>query len=123
MDGNTPTGRLYLRTVRKGVAAAQYTEDWAEGTEEGVLLTPAHTFLVQNRRARHQFWLDVGSTGWHSRIRQPLTHPYVLSQGWEEGSGWTDADETAAGLEMLGRLTDGLIPITYDNPTLAASSK
>jgi len=108
VDGNTPTGRLYLRTVRKGVAAAQYTEDWAEGTEEGVLLTPAHTFLVQNRRARHQFWLDVGSTGWHSRIRQPLTHPYVLSQGWEEGSGWTDADETAAGLEMLGRLTDGL---------------
>jgi hypothetical protein len=27
VDGNTPTGRLYLRTVRKGVAAAQYTED------------------------------------------------------------------------------------------------
>jgi hypothetical protein len=108
LDEGTPTGRLYLRTVRKGVAAAQYVQDWAEGTEEGVLLTPAHTFLVQNRRARHQFWLDVGSTGWHSRIRQPLTHPYVLSRPWETGQEWTDADETSAGLEMLSRLTDGL---------------
>jgi hypothetical protein len=108
LDGDTPTGRLYLKTVRKGVAAAQYVQDWAEGTDEGVLLTPAHTFLVQNRRARHQFWLDVGSTGWHSRIRQPLTHPYVLSRSWETGKEWTDADETSAGLEMLSRLTDGL---------------
>jgi superfamily I DNA/RNA helicase len=108
LDGDTPTGRLYLKTVRKGVAAAQYVQDWAEGTDEGVLLTPAHTFLVQNRRACHQFWLDVGSTGWHSRIRQPLTHPYVLSRSWETGKEWTDADETSAGLEMLSRLTDGL---------------
>jgi superfamily I DNA/RNA helicase len=108
LEGQSPTGRLYLRTVRKGVAAAQYVQDWAEGTDEGVLLTPAHTFLVQNRRAPHQFWLDVGSTGWHSRIRQPLTHPYVLSRSWEEGKEWTDADETAAGLDMLSRTTDGL---------------
>jgi len=108
LDEDTSTGRLYLRTVRKGVAAAQYVQDWAEGTDEGVLLAPAHTFLVQNRRARHQFWLDVGSTGWHSRIRQPLTHPYVLSRPWETGEEWTDADETAAGLDMLSRITDGL---------------
>ena len=108
LDEDTPTGRLYLRTVRKGVAAAQYVQDWAEGTDEGVLLTPAHTFLVQNRRAQHQFWLDVGSTGWHSRIRQPLTHPYVLSRSWQEGKEWTDADETGAGLDMLSRIADGL---------------
>ena len=108
LEDQGPTGRLYLRTVRKGVAAAQYVQDWAEGTDEGVLLTPAHTFLVQNRRAPHQFWLDVGSTGWHSRIKQPLTHPYVLSRSWEEGTEWTDADETAAGLDMLSRMTDGL---------------
>ncbi|MCS3953112.1 hypothetical protein [Salinibacter ruber] len=104
----SPTGRLYLQTVRKGVAAAQYVQDWSEGTDEGVLLTPAHTFLVQNRRAPHQFWLDIGSTGWHSRIKQPLTHPHVLSRSWEEGKEWTDADETAAGLDMLSRITDGL---------------
>lgn len=101
-------GRLYLQTVRKGVAAAQYVQDWAESADEGVLLTPAHTFLVQNRKARHQFWLDIGSTGWHSRIRQPLTHPYVLSRQWDEGDEWTDADEMAAGLSMLGRLANGL---------------
>ncbi|MBB4070611.1 hypothetical protein GGQ18_003227 [Salinibacter ruber] len=108
LEDQGPTGRLYLRTVRKGVAAAQYVQDWAEGTDEGVLLTPAHTFLVQNRRAPHQFWLDVGSTGWHSRIKQPLTHPHVLSRNWETGKEWTDADETGAGLDMLSRITDGL---------------
>jgi hypothetical protein len=108
LEDETPTGRLYLKTVRKGVAAAQYVQDWAEGTGEGVLLTPAHTFLVQNRRATHQFWLDIGSTGWHSRIRQPLTHPYVLSRSWDQSEKWTDANETTAGLRLLGRLTDGL---------------
>ncbi|MCS3953364.1 hypothetical protein [Salinibacter ruber] len=108
LEGQGQTGRLYLRTVRKGVAAAQYVQDWSEGTDEGVLLTPAHTFLVQNRRAVHQFWLDVGSTGWHSRIKQPLTHPHVLSRSWKEGKEWTDADETGAGLDMLSRITDGL---------------
>jgi hypothetical protein len=108
LEEKSPTGRLYLRTVRKGVAAAQYVQDWAEGTDEGVLLTPAHTFLVQNRRAPHQFWLDVGNAGWHSRIKQPLTHPHVLSRTWEQGAEWTDADETAAGLDMLSRITDGL---------------
>ncbi len=118
-----PIGRLYLQTVRKGVAAAQYVQDWSEGTDEGVLLTPAHTFLVQNRRAVHQFWLDVGSTGWHSRIKQPLTHPHVLSRSWKEGKEWTDADETAAGLDMLSRITDGLTRRCSGQVHLAISSR
>ncbi len=118
-----PIGRLYLQTVRKGVAAAQYVQDWSEGTDEGVLLTPAHTFLVQNRRAVHQFWLDVGSTGWHSRIKQPLTHPHVLSRSWKEGKEWTDADETSAGLDMLSRITDGLTRRCSGQVHLAISSR
>ncbi|MBB4090989.1 hypothetical protein [Salinibacter ruber] len=119
----SPTGRLYLQTVRKGVAAAQYVQDWSEGTDEGVLLTPAHTFLVQNRRAPHQFWLDIGSTGWHSRIKQPLTHPHVLSRSWKEGKEWTDADETAAGLDMLSRITDGLTRRCSSQVHLAISGR
>ena len=108
LGDETPTGRLYLKTVRRGVAAAQYVQDWAKGEKEGVLLTPAYTFAVQNRSAEHQFWLEIGNSSWHSRIQQPLTHPYVLSRSWEECKEWTDADETAAGLDMLSRITDGL---------------
>jgi hypothetical protein len=105
--GTQPVGRLYLETVRSGVAAAQYVQSWEADAREKVLLTPAHTFLVQDRTAEHQFWLDVGSTGWHSRIRQPLTHPHVLSRSWDGGT-WTDADEHEAGLSLLRRLTVGL---------------
>ena len=101
-------GRSYLGMVRSGVAAAQYVERDGEGDEEAVLLAPAHTFLVQNKNAKHHFWLDAGSTAWHSRIRQPLTHPHVLSRSWEEGAEWTDRDEQAAGLELLARVAIGL---------------
>ncbi len=41
-----------------------------------------------------QFWLDIGSRGWYERIRQPLTHPFVLSRQWNENQPWTDEAET-----------------------------
>jgi hypothetical protein len=94
--------------VRSGVAAAQYVRSWQRGAEDAVLIAPAHTYLMQNRTARHQFWLDIGNTAWHSRIRQPLTHPHVLSRSWDRGDEWTDRDEHAAGISMLERLVTGL---------------
>ena len=108
-EGTSAIGKRYLNMVRSGVAAAQYVRhSGQEKKEDAVLLAPAHTYLMQNRRAEHQFWLDAGSTAWHSRIQQPLTHPHILSRSWEAGQTWTDANEHAAGLEMLRRLTTGL---------------
>jgi hypothetical protein len=101
--------REYLSMVREGVIAAQYLEAWQMGEAQAVLVAPAYTFLMMNRPARIQFWLDVGASGWYERLYQPLTHPYVLSRHWEIGRPWTDADEMQASQEGLTRLVDGLL--------------
>ena len=62
-------GRDYLRMVEQGVVAAQYMASWQlEG--EGVLLTPAYTFLMRNRPVDYQFWLEVGQ---HGLVGAPLS--------------------------------------------------
>jgi hypothetical protein len=106
----------YVRMVREGVVAAQYVRSWQRQPKDAVLLAPAYTFLMSNRTVDHQFWLDVGSTGWWERLYQPLTHPHVLSRTWASGSvggasarPWTDVEEYAARQEALACLTLGLI--------------
>jgi hypothetical protein len=87
-------------------------EAWQMEETDAVLLAPAHTFLMMNRPAKIQFWLDVGSGGWWERLFQPLTQPYVLSRAWtlrEPGTLWTDADEVAANQQTLARLVTGLL--------------
>jgi hypothetical protein len=100
--------RAYLETIEQGIAAAQYVRRWESRGDAAVLITPATTFLMSNRPATYQFWLDAGSSGWWERIAQPLTHPYVLSASWEPGRVWTDTDEVAAQRDRLSRLVLGL---------------
>jgi hypothetical protein len=104
-------GRDYLRMLEEGVIAAQYLEGWQSQDEQAVLVAPAHTFLMMNRPATVQFWLDAGSAGWTERLSQPLTHPYVLARAWDEHPGhlWTDADEVAAEARSLQHLVTGLL--------------
>jgi len=106
---NQPLGKEYLHMVEDGVIAAQYIFSWRSMPEEAVFLAPAYTFLMRNRAAEYQFWLDIGSRGWYERIRQPLTHPYVLSRGWDLHRPWTDQDEFESSQEALYRLVMGLI--------------
>ncbi len=102
-------GREYLSMLQDGVIAAQYLESWKSETDDAVLVAPAHTFLMMNRPATVQFWLDPGSNGWVERLAQPLTQPYVLSREWDASRTWTDADEVAAETESLARLVRGLL--------------
>jgi hypothetical protein len=106
---DVPLGKEYLQMVEDGVIAAQYIFSWGSLPEEAVFLAPAYTFLMRNRSAEYQFWLDIGSRGWYERIRQPLTHPYVLSRGWGLHRPWTDHDEFETSQEALYRLIMGLI--------------
>ena len=104
----TPLGKEYIEMVQEGVIAAQYIRSWSLEPEEAVLLAPAYTFLMRNRPVDYQFWLDVGSRGWHERLFQPLTHPYVLSRWWPAGQPWLDAHEVEAEEDALFKLTLGL---------------
>jgi hypothetical protein len=104
-----PLGQEYIEMVKDGVVAAQYIRSWQLQAEEAVLLAPAYTFLMANRPVDYQFWIDVGSAGWWERLNQPLTHPYVLSRRWPQGTEWTDGDEFDAEQQALYALTLGLI--------------
>jgi hypothetical protein len=103
-----PLGKAYVEMVREGVFAAQYMRSWQDEHPQAVLLAPAHTFLMSNRVVDYQFWLDVGSRGWHERLYQPLTHPYVLSRDWPVNQAWQDPDEQEATQEHLFQLIWGL---------------
>lgn len=102
-------GREYISMLQDGVIAASYLEGWQSEDKDAVLVAPAHTFLMMNRPVTVQFWLDIGSGGWYERLSQPLTHPYVLSRGWEPGRMWSDADEVQISKESLARLVSGLL--------------
>ena len=104
-------GMEYIAMLQDGVIAAQYLESWRSENKDAVLIAPAYTFLMMNRPAAFQFWLDPGSDGWSQRVSQPLTHPYVLSRAWDPSQGrlWVDTDEIANEVETLARLTGGLL--------------
>ena len=108
--GEEPAGKVYLRLLEEGVLAAQYLEaPRQEENEEAILIAPAYTFLMSNRQARVQFWLDSGSRGWFERLYQPLTHPYILSRRWQPGTLWTYLQEDEANRDTLGRVVRGLL--------------
>ena len=116
-------GREYIAMLNEGVIAAQYLGAWNMESEDAVLVAPAYTFLMQNRAVAVQFWLNPGSDGWVERLFQPLTHPYVLSRGWDNADGhyWTDADDVAANQASLARLTTGLLRRCKDRLYLGLS--
>ncbi|RMF81059.1 MAG: hypothetical protein D6737_06160 [Chloroflexi bacterium] len=108
IDPDAPLAKDYVEMVQRGILADAYL-DWQLEDTESVLLTPAYTFLMSNRAVDYQFWINVGSPGWATRLYQPLTHPYILSLQWEQGRKWGDEDELAANQDALYRLVLGLI--------------
>jgi superfamily I DNA/RNA helicase len=102
-------GKEYIQMLQDGVIAASYLEGWRTQNKDAVLVAPAHTFLMMNRPVTAQFWLDVGSSGWHQRLAQPLTHPHVLTREWEPGRVWTDADEVETSRIAMARVVSGLL--------------
>ena len=102
-------GKEYIQMLQDGVIAASYVEGWRSQNKDAVLVAPAHTFLMMNRPVTAQFWLDVGSNGWHQRLAQPLTQPHVLTREWEPGRIWTDADEVETSRIAMARVVSGLL--------------
>ena len=103
------SGKEYYRMVKTGVLANQYIRAWTDLSKEDVFLSPAYTFLLNNKPVDYQFWLDIGSRGWYERIYQPLTNPHVLHRNWPLGQPWSDAEEQRQNMDTLDCLTTGLI--------------
>lgn len=115
-------GREYYSVLQDGVIAAQYLEGWRPGSSEAVLVAPAYSYVMMNRPAAVQIWLDPGSSGWYQRLDQPLTHSYVLSRQWPAGRKWMFADEEQANRENLERLVLGLLQRCRQKIYLAITS-
>ena len=115
--------REYITIMAVDVFAAQYAPEREPdiADDNAVLVTPAYTYLISNLRSRYQFWLDINSLGWYERIRQPLTHPYVLSRRWTPGRVWTDEDEHVARQQTLTRILRGLTYACADKVFVVAS--
>jgi hypothetical protein len=121
-DPNFDFGREYLNMLEEGVLPAQYLELWKAETDNAVLVAPAYSFLMMNRPAAVQFWLDAGSSAWYEGLVQPLTHPYVLSREWPMGRQWTFADAEQADQEGMARLVSGLLHRCRQRLVLAISN-
>jgi hypothetical protein len=107
---NASLAQEYIRVVEEGLIAAQYLSNWDEQAQNrGILLAPAFTYLMSNRPVQYQFWLDIGSNGWWSRLDQPLTQPYVLSRNWPEGQQWTAYNDLLTDQATLERVVVGLL--------------
>lgn len=102
-------GGEFYRSLSQGLLSALFLPDEELTKETGVLIAPVLTFLMQNRTAKYQFWLNLGSKGWYERLEQPLTHPYVLSRQWRQGTKWTTEDELALSRHNLERTLLGLM--------------
>lgn len=102
------SGLEYIRSLEGGLLpSAIHTS--VEVEENAVQVSPAHTFLMENRRVNYQFWLDIGSMGWWERLNQPLTNPYLLNRNLEPSQVWTEAHEFNANQSSMLRVVEGLI--------------
>lgn len=99
----------YIKMLENGLISALYLQNWELPPLDSVYLAPAHTFLMQNRIVKHQFWLDIGNMGWWQRLMQPLTQPYVLSRNWQDGTKWTDIHEYENNQMNMEKMISGLM--------------
>lgn len=108
-DFDLDASQEYVRVLSSGVLPAQYIEAWRPSSDEAILLSPAHSFLMMDQPVAFQFWLDTGSSGWYQRLDQPLTHTRVLSRRWPVGMRWSVSDEEDANIDGMVRLVTGLL--------------
>jgi hypothetical protein len=102
------SGLEYLRVVEGGLLPSAIFSSQNERLP-AVQVSPAHTFLMENRRVQMQYWLDVGSLGWWERLNQPLTNPYLLNRNVDRFQQWTEAHEFNANQDAMQRVVEGLV--------------
>ena len=100
-------GSAYAQSIDQGLLPSSFSGFNRE--HAGVLIAPAHTFLMKNETVDYQFWLDIGSLGWWERLYQPLTNPYVYQSGWTVDAGWNEQREYAVNQDMMAKVINGLL--------------
>lgn len=102
------SGFEYLRAIEGGLLPAAI-QSRHEPKLSAVQISPAHTYLMDNRQVAIQYWLDIGTMGWWERLNQPLTNPYLLNRNFDPSQRWTDAHEFNANQDAMRRVVAGLL--------------
>ena len=103
-------GKTYIQLIENGILSSQYLPGLDDfQNRNAVLIAPAHSFLMRNYPVKYQYWLDIGSLGWWTRLDQPLTQPYVLNRNWKANTPWTDVEEYFTNQQNLARIINGLL--------------
>jgi hypothetical protein len=100
-------GKEYIQSIELGLVPSSFPNSSTD--EKGVLIAPAHTFLMENRTSAYQFWLDIGSLGWWERLYQPLTNPYIFHPQWKLNEPWTIQNDYLSNQQSMQRLVTGLL--------------
>ncbi len=119
---NFDFGLEYFNLLSEGVLPALYLEAWRGTAESAVLVSPAYSFLIMNRPATVQFWLDAGASTWYEGLVQPLTQPYVLTREWPAGKPWTFLDAEQTDNLLMTQLIEGLLHRCRQKIVLAISN-
>jgi hypothetical protein len=102
------SGFEYLRAIEGGLLPAAI-QSRQKPKLSAVQVSPAHTFLMENRQVAIQYWLDIGAMGWWERLNQPLTNPYLLNRNFDSSQRWTEAHEFNANQDAMQRVVAGLL--------------
>jgi hypothetical protein len=121
------TGRAFTGLVESGAAAAQSLRSWEAdvdlngGAGDNLLIASATTFLLGNRPAAAQIWLDAGSLAWAESAGRGLVNRAVLSRTWQPGQKWSHTAEERYRRERLCNLAVGLLRRCRERVFLAYS--
>jgi len=114
-------GKTYIQLIETGILSSQYLPGMDDCQNlNAVLIAPAHSFLMRNYAVKYQYWLDIGSQGWWTRLDQPLTQPYVLNRNWQANAPWTDVEEYFTNQQNLARVINGLLLRCSEHVTMVS---
>lgn len=101
-------GRTFINGIYQGLVTADPPEFGEPPDPNGVMISTVHGYLLANRVARVQVWLDAKGSGWWDVPRQPISNVFVLLPDWPPDRPWTMEEEFRSRNDLLNRLVSGL---------------
>lgn len=108
LDSRSAIGRAFVEGIQNGLVTAHPPDMGDPPDPDGIFIGSIYSFLLNDRVAPVQVWLETAATGWWDLPRQPLSNTFVLSESWPAGEFWTLEDDVNVRNEILVRVIKGL---------------
>ncbi|MDJ0754203.1 MAG: UvrD-helicase domain-containing protein [Ardenticatenaceae bacterium] len=121
LESEEAVGRAFINGIQNGLVTAHPPDMGDPPDPDGIFIGSIYSFLLSDRVAAVQVWLETAATGWWDIPRQPLSNAFVLSEDWQDGQLWTLEDDVRIRNEMLVRVVKGLCARCSNGVMLATS--